>query len=116
MRQLIFIGVIIFLMPVFGKAQVDSTRTTYKERYVYCEMNAIQKPFSQKFNIVVYYGDDYKNMQAIRDEETKKLEKFFSTVDALNFMASMGWRFVNMQLSSEAGFVIYKYLLEKRVE
>jgi hypothetical protein len=116
MRQLIFIGVIIFLLPVFGNSQVDSLSTSYKERYIYCEMGAIQKPFSQKFNIAVDYGDDPKKMQVVKDEETEKIKKFFSPLDALNYMAEQGWRFVDLSVFTSAGIQVNKYLLEKRVE
>ena len=69
--------------------------TTKVEQY--CRLVAINKLFSNKVNIDVDFGDERKffSDNRLRDEETGRLKKFNTVVDALNYLGSQGWILVN---------------------
>ncbi|MEP7233632.1 MAG: hypothetical protein ABI691_25450 [Ginsengibacter sp.] len=102
------------LIPAFGYAQ--TTDTTKVEQY--CELVAQYRLLSRKVNIDVDYGDERKFFKDYRlKDETGKLKKFNSVVDALNYMGQQGWKLVNAFLVSEgSGTTIsnaYHYVFRK---
>jgi len=63
----------------------------------YCILRISGIVFSNKISIDVDFGQERKPLRdnRIRDEETKKLKKFNSEADALNYMGQQGWKMVN---------------------
>src|SRR5438552_2566801 len=79
------------LIPAFGKSQSTDTKVEQ-----YCELVAQQRILSRKVNIDVDYGDERKLFKDYRlKDESGKLKKFNSVVDALNYMGQQGWKLVN---------------------
>jgi hypothetical protein len=62
----------------------------------YCRLIA-NNGCSAKVNIDVDFGDERKLFtdNRLRDEETGRLKKFNTVVDALNYLGSQGWTLVN---------------------
>ena len=63
----------------------------------YCILRISEIVFSNKISIDVDFGQERKVMRdnRMRDEETKKLKKFNSEADALNYMGQQGWKMIN---------------------
>ena len=78
----------------------------------YCMLMATEKFLSLKVNIVVDFGEEKK--QTLKDENGKDIS-FNSVVDALNYMNSKGWEFVNAYaISAGSSGTIYHFLMKKK--
>ncbi len=111
MKKIIFF---FLLIPAFGYPQTNDT--TKVEQY--CELVAQYRLLSRKVNIDVDYGDERKFFKDYRlKDETGKLKKFNSVVDALNYMGQQGWKLVNAFLVSEGSGTtinnVYHYVFKK---
>jgi hypothetical protein len=86
------ITAIILLSASLGGFSQDTTRVEQ-----YCRLMTQNRLFSNKVNIDVDYGDERKffSDNRMRDEETGKIKKFNTVVDALNYLGSQGWILVN---------------------
>jgi len=94
-------------------AQVD---TTWVEQY--CRLEATPRVLSTKVVIDVDFGESRKfwDDNRLRDEETGKLKKFNSIVDALNYMGSQGWVLVNafpVNIATPNSNPVYHYYFKK---
>ncbi len=83
---------LVLLTGSFGAFAQD---TTMVEQY--CRLVAQNRLLSNRVNIDVDYGDERKlfSDNRMRDEETGRLKKFNTVVDALNYMGAQGWILVN---------------------
>jgi len=75
----------------------------------YCKLIATGKMFSNKFHIIIDFGDverkwhkDYR----LRDDQTGKPKEFNSIVDALNYMGVQGWTLVNAFPMADEGTTV----------
>ncbi|MBM3416706.1 MAG: hypothetical protein FJY20_09720 [Bacteroidetes bacterium] len=89
MKKILFI---VCLLGSFNAFAQDSNRVEQ-----YCRLIAQNRLLSNRVNIDVDYGDERKlfSDNRLRDEETGKIKKFNTVVDALNYMRSQGWILVN---------------------
>lgn len=89
--------------------------STYVEQY--CRLEIRERALSNKVVIDVDFGESRRlfNDYRLRDEETGKLKKFNSVIDALNYMGSQGWSLVNaFQINSaKTTSPSYEYILKK---
>ncbi len=70
------------LIPAIGQAQANEAKVEQ-----YCELVAQARILSRKVNIDVDYGDVRKLFKDYRlKDESGKLKKFNTVVDALNYM------------------------------
>ena len=79
---------------VFESEVVDSAAI---QREVYAQVRVRPRFLSNKVSIRLDYGQErnfWGGDTRIRDEESGKVKKFNSAVDALNYMSSQGWEFV----------------------
>ena len=83
--------IVLLSASFYGYAQ-DSTQVEQ-----YCRLVAQNRLLSNRVNIDVDYGDERKlfSDNRMRDEETGRIKKFNTVVDALNYMGSQGWILVN---------------------
>ena len=81
----------------------------------YCQLNAQQK-LNGKINISIDYGQQQKffSRNLFRDSEGKPVE-FNSVIDALNWLNSQGWEFVNAYVQVEDGSSVSHYVMRRRV-
>lgn len=86
---------IMLLVLITGSLSAIAQDSTKVEQY--CRVVANNRLLSTKVNIDVDFGDERKLFQdnRLRDEETGKLKKFNTVVDALNYLGSQGWTLVN---------------------
>lgn len=89
-----------------------------KKQYIYCELVGTAKLFSFKVNVTVDYGQElkaFRNNLSIRDEDGK-IKSFNSMVDALNYMGSQGWEFVQAYTVTANDQNVYHWLLKKEAD
>ena len=107
--QLLFI---LLILPciVFSQSQ-DSV-------YQYCQVRIVRKLASRKVTLEVDYGQEQKLFErtaAVKDANGE-LRQFNSIADALNYMALLGWRLVQVFPSDSGATTLtgYHYLMESR--
>jgi len=102
MRRLLILFA--FIIPAFCKAQTHPS-DSIKAKETYCMVIATGKLFSNKVSIQVDFGQEtswWKGTHGdVIKDETGKIVNFNSVIDALNYMASQGWIFVNAYALSE---------------
>ena len=79
---------------VYESEVLDSAAT---QREVYAQIRIRPRFLSNKVSIRLDYGQErnfWGGDTRIRDEQSGKVKKFNSAVDALNYMSSQGWQFV----------------------
>ena len=85
----------------------------------YCELRVTSALMSlTKVKVYVDYGQKWKafSRQNIMTDD-KKVVRFNSAVEALNFMDKNGWDYVEQTIQNNGdGNVTYKYLMRKRAE
>lgn len=100
-----------------AQSTYKSTRdSTIASKYVYCELVGTQKFLSNKVTVVIDYGEETKffSDNRLRDEETGKVHAFNSMVDALNYMGSNGWEFVQAYVVTNGQQNVYRWLLKMK--
>lgn len=92
-------------------------QTAPKQTEQYCQVLATHKPFSTKVILTVDYGQETKffgDKGTVRTEDGK-IQSFNSVIDALNFMNSQGWQFVNAYAILVSGQNVYHYVMRRPV-
>ncbi|MGF7040095.1 hypothetical protein [Mucilaginibacter lappiensis] len=105
--------------PLFCFAQTDTT-TIQKPHEQYCMILATAKVFSSKVTITVDYGQETKfwhyTDSRIKDDQGKVVS-FNSVIDALNYMSTKGWIFVNAYALSEGSSgKVLNYVMRRPIE
>jgi hypothetical protein len=100
MKQILLL--LLLASPFLCKAQSDTTAAKKHEQY--CMIIATAKFFSSKVSIAVDFGQEtsfwHSQGQTIKDNSGKVMN-FNSVIDALNYMSSQGWLFVNAYALTE---------------
>ena len=96
--------------------------------YTYCEVRAKSESSwfgTPKVTIDVDFGQGDPSIFAsifkgksnvLKDSETGQVKKFNSVIDALNYMSSQGWEFINSLVITEGKQNIYHYILRKNMD
>lgn len=81
----------------------------------HCLLMATGKMFSNKVDITIDYGQDSTFFEdtKIRDKNGKVIN-FNSVMDALNYMSSIGWKFIDAYAITVSGQNVYHYLMESK--
>jgi hypothetical protein len=111
MKKLLLL--IVLSLPLFCFVQTDTTSTP-KEQY--CMILATGKMFSSKVSIEVDFGQPTKffSSNTLKDE-SGKIMSFNSVIDALNYMASKGWLFVNAYVITTSSQNVLHYVMRKPI-
>jgi hypothetical protein len=109
--------ILLLSIPIFTYAQSDSTKNHAKEEY--CMLIATAKFMSAKVNITVDFGQE-THLFAFKDtrlkDDTGKVVTFNSVIDALNYMSTQGWEFVNAYALSEgSGGKVLNYVMRRKI-
>ncbi len=89
-------------------------KTGNEAAFMYCELVGIQKFLSTQVTVSVDYGQQTKFFQDNRlRDETGQIQSFNSMVDALNYMGSFGWEFVQAYVVNNGQQNVYRWLLKK---
>lgn len=114
MKKILLFAILLF--PIFCKAQSDTTSANKHEQY--CMVIATAKFFSNKVSIEVDFGQQTSFWHGSHGDQIKdsqgKVVAFNSVVDALNYMSSQGWLFVNAYALSEGSSgKVLNYIMRK---
>jgi hypothetical protein len=104
---------IFLLILLAGSLNAFAQDSTKVEQY--CRLIAENRILSSKVNIDVDFGNERRLLadNRLRDEETGKLKKFNTVVDALNYMGSQGWVLVNAFPVLEGSSTTLHYYFKK---
>lgn len=115
MKNLIAIFIFLISFPGFGQVLVGKVDINTLERVKICEMTIGRRPFSQAVEVDIDYGQLAGEEKEVRDPETKKVRQFNSVVDAMNFMESNGWSYVNsVAFPPDKDFPVLRYYFKRR--
>jgi hypothetical protein len=91
-KKYLFVVVLLASLNAFSQEPVPVQDTEQ-----YCLLRISSMTFSNKISIDVDFGQERRPLQdnRMKDEETKKLKRFNSEADALNYMGRLGWKMVN---------------------
>ena len=69
--------------------------------------------FTKKVNVTIDFGQKsgFFEQSFIRDENGKKI-KFYTVIDALNYMKSLGWEFIDAYAVTVGNSNVYHYLFK----
>lgn len=111
MRKLLLITVLILIsFPVLAQ---DSTKTYERDSYLYAQLLGIGKLFSDKVNVSIDFGQNTTFFEDTRLRDDKgKIVVFNSMVDAMNWMGSQGWEFVQAYVVTVNQQNVYHWLLK----
>ena len=106
-----------FLLVIFLASSLISNAQENTE-YQYCELVGTMKLFSLKVNVSVDFGEDTKWFAdtRIKDEITGKAASFNSMIDALNYMSTDDWEFVQAYAVTMGQQNVYHWLLKRKVD
>lgn len=116
MKHLLTI-IALFLATHFTYAQEQEELNKKDAKEEYCMVLASSKFMSTKVNIDVDFGQAWsfwKDKRGLKDANGKKME-FNSVVDALNYMSSLGWEFVNAYAISVNSQNVYHYVMKREL-
>lgn len=109
MKKLLIISIVL-LVSIVSNAQSD---TSIVEQY--CQVIATPRLLSNKVTIDIDFGDEKSFW---RDSRLKtdggKLKKFNTVIDALNYMGSAGWVFINAYPVKMGETEIYHFAFKKQ--
>ena len=87
----VFILVFVQVVTLVSFAQNDTTKIEQ-----YCQLIATQKLLSNKVSIDIDFGEEKSFWRDTRlKTEAGGIKKFNTIIDALNYMGSEGWIFIN---------------------
>jgi hypothetical protein len=86
---------------------------------VYCELLGQGKLFSSKINVTVDFGQAQSfwtgNAKGCLVDDKGNTIDFNSMVDAMNYMGTLGWRFVQAYVVTVSNQNVYHWLLYKDI-
>lgn len=92
MKKYLLVALTVITLNSFSQ---ETTSAQDTEQYCILRISGIA--FSNKISIDADFGQERRPLRdnRMRDEETKKLKKFNSEADALNYMGQLGWKMIN---------------------
>jgi hypothetical protein len=101
----------IIILILSGAVLLMSFRKT-ETKYKYCLINVSPKGMgATKVKIVVDYGQSLNTDNRLKNEGDE-VAKFNSSIDALNYMVSQGWEYV--QALGNADYLYASFILKKQ--
>lgn len=108
---MLFLLLIGFSNSVYSQTATD---TITKAKYVYCNISGV---WANKFKITINYGQDktFSPDTKLKEEESSKVASYNTMIDALNYMTSRGWEFVQAIVLPSQYSNDYQWLLKKKI-
>lgn len=108
---------LIIALPFFAYPQEDLIPK--ENNFMYAQLLGTEKFLSSKITVEIDFGQETKLFHAdknrIIEEATGKPRKFNSMVDAMNYMGTMGWEFVQAYVVTVSNQNVYHWLLRKEL-
>lgn len=117
MKKILLSGLLLSSVCFGAFAQsTPATATQGTRTEEYCMLMATQKLLSTKVIITIDYGQERKFFSDTRYKDAEgKVQSFNSVIDALNFMNSEKWEFVNAYVITVGGQNVYHYVMKRRI-
>ncbi len=98
--------------------QINKSELIEHKKYVYCEIMGREKLLSSKVNVDIDFGQAVSFWAPDRryKDENGKPVTFNSMVDAMNFMGSLGWEFVQAYVVTVSNQNVYHWLLKMEIK
>lgn len=100
------------------KQEVNSSQLIEHKKFIYCELLGRGKLLSSKVNVDIDFGQAvsfWAPDRRYKDENGKPIS-FNSMVDAINFMGTLGWEFVQAYVVTESNQNVYHWLLKMEIK
>ncbi len=117
MKKLLFI---LLLNPLLSFAQTDNLKA--KPREEFCVLLFAPKAFSSKLNITIDFGYDMTvdTLQQVMTKEQLResgaVKQLQSVAQALNYMSSEGWEFVNSYAPGIEKWALPNFIFRRKKE
>ena len=118
-KTIIVVIVLLFSISLGAQVIINGVDINTKAGVEYCELVGYGKFLSAKKIIYVDYGQKRKLLTDlekfyIMDKDGNKV-KFYSMVQALNFMSENGWKFTHSYIAkTQSKGIVYHYLLKRK--
>ena len=118
MKKLLLSSLIIVNYIFASYGQMEKNDTIKSNQFLYCEIVGESNLLQTKVRVAVDFGQEINYWTQYRDkflvDENGKRIKFNSMIDALNYMAKLGWKFEQAYVVSTQNQLVYHYLLSKK--
>ena len=115
MKKLLLSSLIIVNCIFASYGQMEKNDTIKSNQFLYCEIVGESNLLQTKVRVAVDFGKEINYWTQYRDkflvDENGKRIKFNSMIDALNYMAKLGWKFEQAYVVSTQNQLVYHYLL-----
>lgn len=126
MKKVLFIlFAVLFSMGIYAQESDEvinqdnnQSQLIEHKRYIYCELLGRGKLLSSKISVDIDFGQSVSFWAPDRryKDENGKPVNFNSMVDAMNFMGSLGWEFVQAYVVTESNQNVYHWLLKMEIK
>ena len=120
MKKVLLVAVMAVFMVCANAQSNDSIQ--FQSKFLYCQIVGTGNLFGTKVKIDIDYGQEvsfWKQDRRLRGDDGKSV-KFNSMVDALNYMGTEGWEFVQAYVitvpSMGGGQNVYHWLLKREIK
>lgn len=113
---LLFVLSVVTISSMLSQTVNDVPLSDIKVEFV--QILGISKSLSNKVTITIDFGQQnkyfsFKDVAIIKDKKGKKI-KFYSMIDALNFMSENGYEFVDSNMLRIDKENVFQYLLKRK--
>ena len=114
----LFIPLMLILVLSTSAYCQTATDTLSTSKFVYCQLYVTTAYEFPKGKIQIDFGQDnsFFPEAGFKDEVKRKFKTYSSMVDALNYMASRGWKLAQTYVIKEDKFYTYHCLLKKKIQ
>lgn len=116
----LFIPIILMLTLGFSTSAYSQKAidTISKAKYVYCQLLMTTVFETPKGRVEIDFGQDKSFIPdaGYIDQVKRKIKKYSSMVDALNFMATQGWEMDQATTLTEKSYHTFHWLLKKKIQ
>lgn len=126
MKKIFFVLLLGFVCTaMFAQENVDlsnqeetSFQLVEQKKFIYCELLGRGKLLSSKVTVDIDFGQPVSFWAPDRryKDENGKAVSFNSMVDAMNFMGTLGWEFVQAYVVTESNQNVYHWLLKMELK
>lgn len=113
MKKLILLIGIIISLNSYSQVLINGININ-DEDITYCQIVGKSNLLATKVKIFIDYGQKFSwTVRQIVKTPQGEVMKFNSMIDALNFMQTNGWTYINNYVIRGSGGTVYHYLLKK---
>lgn len=105
-------------IPNTVPAKYDKTDLIQHKKFMYCDVMGMEEFLSSKINVEIDFGQEvkywYEDMY-YKDENGRRVS-FNSMIDAMNFLGSLGWEFVQAYVTIENNRNVHHWIMKMEIK